>query len=166
MLVTSMSVGFCALVVVAGCWLWRRQRRLVNNLRTSRDRAQLDMQLLNHQMHSMALQPEESCPSLVLDVGGPASLSSEPISLPPGPPSSGGGSSRSSHHGGRARDSSSSESGSETRNGASQAAAKQGADLTMPLRYKAVYEATIAAARARTWDAALAILRCSVGGRY
>ena len=82
-LIPVLATVFLALFLLLLC-VYRRYRRLVDNLIVSRERAQLDLRMLEHRVNVVELQtdPRE---------GASRPLSeSPPNSIPPGPPSSRG----------------------------------------------------------------------------
>ena len=79
-----------ALVLLLACGI-RRYRRLADNFRVSRDRAQLDLHMLEHRFVQHTYPQCEDLP------GAPCPSVSPPNSIPPGPPSSSGSSHRSSN---------------------------------------------------------------------
>ena len=89
-------VPVCMLLIAALALLYRRTRRLSRaeaNLRLSRDRAQVDLQMIVHQTQRERVQANDALsesgtePS-VERKGLPTRRSAPPSSLPPGPPSS------------------------------------------------------------------------------
>ena len=76
-LTTAFLTSFLLLLCVC-----RRYRRLVDNLIVSRERAQLDLRMLEHRVNAVELQTDPQ--------GGGLLPESPPNSIPPGPPSSRG----------------------------------------------------------------------------
>jgi len=79
-----------ALALLLACG-YRRYRRLADNFRVSRDRAQLDLHILEHRFMQHTYPQCEDLP------GAPRPSVSPPNSIPPGPPSSSGSSHRGSN---------------------------------------------------------------------
>jgi hypothetical protein len=79
-----------ALALLLACG-YRRYRRLADNFRASRDRAQLDLHILEHRFMQHTYPQCEDMP------GVPRLSVSPPNSIPPGPPSSSGSSHRGSN---------------------------------------------------------------------
>jgi len=79
-----------ALALLLACG-YRSYRRLADNFRVSRDRAQLDLHILEHRFMQHTYPQCEDLP------GAPRPSVSPPNSIPPGPPSSSGSSHRGSN---------------------------------------------------------------------
>jgi hypothetical protein len=80
-LVPFLTTAFLTLFLLLLC-VCRRYRRLVDNLIVSRERAQLDLRMLEHRVNAVELQTDPH--------GGGLLPESPPNSIPPGPPSSRG----------------------------------------------------------------------------
>ena len=79
-----------ALLLACGYRRYRHYRRLADNFRVSRDRAQIDLHMLERRFVQHTYPQCEDVP------GGPRPFASPPNSIPPGPPSSSGSSHRGS----------------------------------------------------------------------
>ena len=97
-----------ALLGLLACAYRRHYRRMADIFRNSRDRAQLDLQLLEHRVKQQTHPQWEDSRWAML--GRPPS-ESPPYSIPPGPPSSGGSDRRGSDAGGAGSDAGSSKGG-------------------------------------------------------
>ena len=79
-----------ALLLACGYRRYRHYRRLADNFRVSRDRAKIDLHMLERRFVQHTYPQCEDVP------GGPRPFASPPNSIPPGPPSSSGSSHRGS----------------------------------------------------------------------
>ena len=174
----SVALALALLALLFTVTLVQRMYRYAFNLRISRDRAELDLQLVAHQNDQMRAQtkpPRSVCDDSRSDPGPAAPprflLGSPPASIPPGPPSSRG--SRITGRGGRGR-AGSSQSGSSVKSGsdgggrgigsnhACSEASVQVAASTEEQRFLWLVDATIAAICEPAWEAAVAALRPSL----
>ena len=126
------------LALLIACVSRRRLRRLADNFRDSRDRAQLDLHMLKHRFETQTSAQCERLP----EVPQPPS-ESPPNSIPPGPPTCGGSSLCGSNGGGAG-----SERGHLGGDGSSAAGSDVGSETGMPLR----------AAKASLGDASLEVI--------
>eukprot|EP00900_Chrysochromulina_parva_P018317 jgi/Chrpa1/26487/Chrysochromulina_OHIO_Genome00026460-RA len=95
--VVSLATSLALLALLLACVYRRHYRRLANNFRDSRDRRELDLQLLEHRYKQQLHPQSDESPWCV----SPPSESA-PNSIPPGPPSSIGSGSRRGSDGGYA----------------------------------------------------------------
>ena len=106
------SLALLGLLLVCFYFNRRHYRRLADNFRVSRDRAQIDLQLLEHRFKQQTHPPQwEDSHWAVPDHPPRPPSESPPYTIPPGPPSSSGSGRRGSGGGGAGSDAGSSRGG-------------------------------------------------------
>jgi len=108
----TLATSLALLGLLLVCFHRRHYRRLADNFRVSRDRAQIDLQLLEHRFKQQTHPPQwEDSHWAVPDHPPRPPSESPPYTIPPGPPSSSGSGRRGSGGGGAGSDAGSSRGG-------------------------------------------------------